>query len=427
MRKLLLAALSSIFIVLAGCTGGGAGDTAGTSGTPGQTEQPVKLSPEELVLFPGGSGEFQIISGRRPFTATVDNATALVIQGGLDDFKVKVFAKDVLAETPVKVTVKDALNNSATATAKIRPNIITSEVKIEALPAPGSTDISRCQDGTTICAGGFARVTAKLSNPAGTASGRTVRFDLTEGAFGFATDSAQTQFASTVTVQTDAAGQAQAVIKANSDASTQPAGLRVLDEATGSRQSVAFTIGGRTISVVPAKVTLTGRQQGVCGSGSADFQIFGGRAPYSVVAVSPLVSIDPSVVTASGGKFRALVGQAVTCVNATNSVTITDAQGTVIVATIDVQEGTQTPPSLSVAPAAVTISSCSSFASVVYTGANLAIAAPKELAVTLGQSIITISPTKGAANGSYAIGLTNGTSTASIAVTLANLPAAGCP
>ncbi|MBL8525940.1 MAG: hypothetical protein JNN20_19825, partial [Betaproteobacteria bacterium] len=335
--------------------------------------------------------------------------------------------RDVFVDTPVKVTVQDALNNVSSATARVRPNLITSEVKIDALPTPGSTDVARCQDGTTICAGTFARVTAKLVNPAGGVANRSIRFDLVAGAFGFATDAALSQFASTVTLTTDATGQVQAIIRANADASTQPAALRVLDETSGSRQSVAFTIGGRNLTVIPARVTLTGNQRGTCGSGAADFQVFGGRAPYSVTGVSPSVTVDPPMIGTTGGKFRASVGAVMNCINAMHSITITDAQGTVFVVQLEVQEGTQSPPALSIAPSTVTISSCSSFASVVYTGTNLAIAAPKELTVAAGTSVLTISPGSRAVNGIYAVGLTNGTSTASIAVTLANLPAAGCP
>ncbi|MBL8526007.1 MAG: hypothetical protein JNN20_20170, partial [Betaproteobacteria bacterium] len=81
-----------LLLFLAGCTGGG-GDAAGMSGMSSATEQPVKLAPDELQLFPGGQGEFQIISGRRPFRVTLDNAAALTVQNADDDFKVRVFAR----------------------------------------------------------------------------------------------------------------------------------------------------------------------------------------------------------------------------------------------------------------------------------------------------------------------------------------------
>lgn len=187
-NRLHIASVIWVFLLLLGCTGGS------DSGT-GSADAPLKLVPEELTLFSNSQGEFQIAGGRRPFTATVNNPGALVLQGGLEESKVRVFANDVSTDTSVRVTVKDAVNTTTIGTAKIKPTLVTNEIMIEALPTSGGGQaVNRCQDGTTLCAGSFARVTVKLRNPAGSAAGRPVRFDVIEGQFAYTTDPNFTQF-----------------------------------------------------------------------------------------------------------------------------------------------------------------------------------------------------------------------------------------
>src|SRR5206468_3556944 len=98
-------------------------------------------------------------------------------------------------------------------------------------------------------------------------------------------------------VTSDAAGNAQVIIRANVDAPTQPAEIRVTDIASGQQLTTDFLIlqvtdGSTILTVVPPEATINGPFINDCSFGfRVDYFIYGGTPPYRITQTFPLGSI----------------------------------------------------------------------------------------------------------------------------------------
>ncbi len=217
----------------------------------------------------------------------------------------------------------------------------------------------------------------KLQLPGGGAApGRQVRFDVIAGPYAIAANLGAAT-AQSVTVASDAAGNAQVIIRANVDAPTQPAQIRATDIASGQQITGDFLIQQRTdgstiLTVVPPDATITGAFTDECSLGfRVDYFIYGGTPPYRITQAFPTASVvigtsgvagDSAIVTAAGGFFEAVTNG--TCVNP-QTFSILDATGRQTTAQLFNLVGTTAPtpptpaPDLSVVPGSLAID-CSS-------------------------------------------------------------------
>jgi hypothetical protein len=384
--------------------------------------------PTEINVNGDSAAELLVRGGRAPFQVTTDSPGLITILSGAETGKIAFFANQVSTETTAKIIVRDAVGLEVSGSIRVKPSALTREISLDVLPSPGAEGaVARCPDGGTVCAGGFARVTVKVSGLVGAVVNRPMRFEVKQGAFQFATDPTLTQFAANAIASTDGGGLAIASLRAESGAATQPAVLQVTDLLSNDVRVFAFTIGGRALSLIPNKVTFAGARAGVCGGGTADVAVFGGAPPYDITV--PIgFSVTPARVVRGGDRFRVTTGGMTSCATTQSfQIPVSDAQGVVIPLTIDVSQGTQTDPAPAVAPSSLTVNSCSGSASAVYTGTINTFAAPREVNVTVGGNTVTVRPALGATNGTYVVAFTNGTASASLSVTFANLPATGCP
>jgi len=227
-------------------------------------------------------------------------------------------------------------------------------------------------------------------------------------------------------------------IRALSTAPNQTAILQITDLATGAFQRTTFFLAqaSATVSgffIVPDTLTFTGDRADRCAIANISGQVFvfGGTPPYTVSNTSSSAfAISPTVLTASGQSFN--VTPTGVCVTEL-AVPVRDASGRTVTLTLKNQVGTApvpTPAALTVSPNAVTLSSCTEVATVFVVGGNGTYNAASTRSFVMGTAsggsngggsvrIQRVAGTDAAAATSATVAVSDGTSIATVAVTLA--------
>jgi hypothetical protein len=377
---------------------------------------PLAVSPSDAVAYNGNPVTLHISGGNQPYTITSSNSAVINVSPDVGGSTVVFDANNVGEDTQVNLDVRDLKGTLATASITVKPSVITNSVTVtpdSAAPGAGC--------GPAVCSGMGALVTVQLKNMATPLVNRTVKFDVAEGDYQFITNPGGTTFADTITAATDQNGDANVRIRANTDAPTQYAILKVTDVAGGSVLQTAFTIAQYTngegiLSVVPDTHTITSRNKGTCSYGvRVDYIIHGGTAPYTVISTSPgVATVSPSTVLTNGAGFTATTNNGFCPGEAVFD--IKDATGRTITATLENEEGTEEVPTAppvafyTTAPASITVtatatanfvagggtspyyvsSSNTAVATASISGANLTVTA-----VASGTATIIVSDSKG--------------------------------
>jgi hypothetical protein len=191
-----------------------------------------------------------------------------------------------------------------------------------------------------------------------------VRFEVVQGAYRFATDATQTLFANSITVTSDERGVATAVIRADTGAPFQIAGIRATDITSNAFRTSTFfirpvTISGAEFATVPASIVVTGPYKGQCSSGTVDYLIFGGTPPYTIRSSATTVAGAYPAVTAveNPSKFSStFVGGACTA-DSVITFTVTDSTGLTLLPTLTLKPGVDDvpAPTLAVVPQVVSL------------------------------------------------------------------------
>jgi len=328
-------------LALSAC-GGGSGAPNNPYVAP-PTPAALTVQPSTLTAYSGVAVTVTITSGVAPFFAFSGNATVLPVAQNVAGNTIVLLPSKVTADTPVIITVQD----SAGQTAQVTVNVVASSILNTLTFAPSGTD---CE--TNLCSGqkGTATVVAKAPGGAPLVA-RPMRFDVVFGPVGIATSNPGTPLVQTLTVATDVTGTATAVIQALTNATTQPAQIRVTDVTSGQEQIANFTVQNNTtgtaspLTIVPAAVTIPGSTtSAACSSGfRIDYYIYGGNPPYTVASTAPgTVNLVNTTVAVSGGFFEVITNG--TCIVNPLTFTIVDSAGKQTTATLINQAGTGTPP-----------------------------------------------------------------------------------
>lgn len=325
--------------LLSGCGGGGA--SAGDSAT---ENIPLAVDPSaNVVAYNGNPVTLFITGGTKPYIVTSSDTSAINVTNNVPGSTVVFDAYNVAVDTPVTLTVRDNKGTMVSSAITVKPSVINNTLTVT--PDPATPGVG-C--GTAVCSGMMATVSVQLKNMATPLVSRNVRFAVIQGDYRFSTNASATTFADTIDLTTDQNGYAIARIKANTGAPTQYAILKVTDIDGVSTLQTTFTIaqytdGAGTLSVVPAKQTITAYYKGECTYGvRADYIIHGGTPPYQVrSSTTGVATVSPASVLTNGAGFTATT-QGTVCGEATFD--ITDATGRVITATLDNVLGTNDVP-----------------------------------------------------------------------------------
>lgn len=344
LSSLVTAASFGLMALLSGCGGGGA--TASNAA--------LAVSPSDAVAYNGNPVTLYISGGAKPYTVTSSNSAVIDVPNSVGDSTVVFNASNVSADIPVTLTVSDNKGARTSSSITVKPAVINNNLTV----TPGSASPGLgC--GTAVCSGLMATVSAQLKNFATPLVNRSVRFDVVEGDFQFITNASATTFANSITTTTDQNGNAVVRLRANVNAPTQFAILKVTDVEGGSVLQTTFTIaqytdGAGILSVVPDTHTITAFYKGDCSSGvRVDFIIHGGTPPYTIQSTSTgTATVSPSSVLTNGGGFTATTQNGF-CPG-TALIDIKDATGRVVTATVENKEGTNAVPPVVTVPFFIT-------------------------------------------------------------------------
>jgi hypothetical protein len=364
------------------------------------------VSPSTATAYSGVPATFIISGGgaRSPYQVTSSNTSLLPVPASpIAETQFVVTPAAVSAQQSITISVMDQAGKIATASVTIQPNLIGGDISITGT-APA--DFPNCAGAGAVCAGQSGTATLTVSQNGSGARGRSVRFDVVQGAFRFPVDVAQTVFANTVTVTSDETGHASTVLRANVGASPQIATIRATDTATGAFRTATFfikqpTVNGGEFVTIPPEWKVTGTYKTACPGGSVDYLIFGGTPPYTIRSSAPSITSAVPAQTAVENPSRFTVSFAAIGVAGPGNptpppcsstgyqvlFTVTDATGLSIQPILTVTPGTSdaptAPPTITLSPQSVTLA-CNQSAQVLATITN-----PGATAPTITASIAT--------------------------------------
>jgi hypothetical protein len=337
-------------LVLAGC-GGGSGAPNNPYTPPPPVIPPLVLLPTSLTVYAGTPATLTVSGGLAPYRAFTTDASVLPVASIVSGNTIVLAANNVTAATTVSITVQDTRGTlSAPAAITVTPApLLASLIAINSNPNPACASAIG-----NLCSGSTGTATVKVTGNGGVGiPGRSVKFDVVQGSFSIVSTNPAQPLVQTLTVTTDANGNAIVVLSVPPDTPTQTGIIRATDVASGNQITGSFiiqqiTVGGQTLAVLPlGNTTITGPDTTHCSSGvTVTNYIFGGTPPYQVAVNFPqTVTLTGVPVLKSGGSFNTTTNGS--CfINLTY--VITDATGLTIAPgsypTVTNQLGTTPPP-----------------------------------------------------------------------------------
>ncbi len=348
-------------LALSAC-GGGSGAPNNPFAPPPPSASALVVLPTPTTAYSGVPTTLTVQGGVGPYRAFSSNATVLPVAQTVNGDTIVLLASDVGGDTPVVVTVQDAIGQTAPVSVTVRAATLLNTFSV----TPNRTECGA----NAICSGQTGVAAITVLGPGGApVAGRQVRFDVVSGPYSLVSTNPGQPNAASMTVVSDASGSAQVVVSANVDAPTQPAQIRATDLTSGQQRTAQFLViqntnGQSILSVVPGTATITGVFKNECSIGArVDYYIYGGTPPYRVTPSFPqAVTVLNSPVNASGGFFEALTNG--TCVDPL-TFSILDATGRQTTATLqnlpgtDDRPGPAPIPALILAPGSVTLTAAS--------------------------------------------------------------------
>ena len=433
MNSLVRVALA--LLVLAGLNSCGSGAVSG----PPPVSDPTKITilPATALAYSGLPTVFTVTGGTGAYIVSSSNQAIIPISGPISGTSFTVVPNPVLANTDVTLSVRDTGTAPVvSATVTVQPGTVNNDITVTSTSTFGSA----CTP--AICSGADALVTVTISQGGIPLAARGVRFSVVSGTYSFVTTTNNIDsLTSTVDIVTDETGKAVARIRIPPNAANQSAILQVTDLGTGTFQRASFAISQSTgsvpgFSVLPSAVAFQGafttQCAGVDGNEGAVFTVVGGVPPYTVSPAGSAFSVLPLQITASGGTFT--VKPNGTCVPTPpgQAIVVVDSSGHTATATVSNVVGTASAPIVTVSPATVTLTSCTSSASVNIAGGvtNVYFVSNGSDALTTnaGGSVLTVSRRDNSAPvaGPLSIGVSDGQTVATVTVNLVGAATGAC-
>jgi hypothetical protein len=352
-------------VLLAACGGGGAGGNPNQGG-------PLSISPsgDNVTFYAGIPVTLTLQGGRRPYSLTSSDAGIFPLPAIVDGNFVTVVPNNpgVIdtgleeGELPVRtiqINLRDSTGILVTTQVRVAQNFLTGYgIRISPTTCPAGS-AGGFDPGAQACAGGESAIRMQATFNGTLAGNRQFRMEVLRGNFSLR-NPVTGQASQSITVTSDHTGTVLAILEVPPNVPTQLGVLRVIDVATGVYADTVFTISGfsqsQNITPVPNDFTFTGPLTTTCGTGTADFLVFDGVAPYTAISSDPNLTVTPSSPT-NPGRFTLNAFNPNWCMdNAT--IIITDARGGRGTVTVSTETGSiepAAPPTFSVAPTSITL------------------------------------------------------------------------
>lgn len=364
-------------LLVAACGGGGAGGNPNQGG-------PISISPsgDNVTLYAGIPFTFSLQGGRRPYSLTSSDPGILELPSVVNGNHVTVVPNNpgVIdtglqeGELPVRtiqINLRDSTGILVTTQVKVAQNFLTGYgIRITPTTCP-SAAAGGFDPAAQACAGGESAIRMQATFNGSLAGNRQFRMEVLRGNFSLR-HPVTGQVSQAITVTSDHTGTVLALLEVPPNVPTQLGVLRVIDVATGVYSDTVFTISGfsqsQNITPVPNDFTFTGPLTTTCGTGTADFMVFDGVAPYTAISSDPNLTVTPSSPT-NPGRFTLRAFNPNWCMdNAT--IVVTDARGGRGTVTVSTETGSVSPPepaTFNVAPTSITLA-CGQSGSVTVVG-----------------------------------------------------------
>jgi len=357
--------LAGSALLLAACGGGGAGGNPAQGG-------PLSINPSggEVTLYAGIPVTFHLTGGRKPYVFTSSDNSILPLPGVIDAHSFTVvpnnpgvidagLADDELPVRSIQLNLRDSTGILVTTEVRVAQNFLTGYgVLISPTTCP-SASAGGFDPAAQACAGGESAIRMQATFNGTLAGQRQFRMDVLRGNFSLR-NPVTGQASQSITVTSDHTGRVLAILEVPPNVPTQLAVLRVYDVASGVYADTVFTISGfaqsQNITPVPNEFTFTGPLTTTCGTGTGNFVVFDGVAPYTAQSAFPSLQVTPSSPT-NPGVFTIRATDPNTCLSDA-TIVVTDARGGRGTVTVTTEAGSIDPPApaaFSVAPTSITL------------------------------------------------------------------------
>lgn len=357
--------LAGSALLLAACGGGGAGGNPNQGG-------PISISPtgDNVTLYAGIPVTFQLSGGRKPYALTSSDASILPLPEIVDAHSVTIVPNNpgVIdtgiqeGELPIRsiqINMRDSTGILVSTTVRVAQNFLTGYgVVISPTTCPAAS-AGGFDPAAQACAGGESAIRMQATFNGTLAGNRQFSMEVLRGNFSLR-NPVTGQASQSITVTSDHTGAVLAILEVPANVPTQLGVLRVIDVATGVYADSVFTIAGsaqsQTITPVPSEFTFTGALTTTCGTGTANFVVFDGVAPYTAQSTNPNLTVTPSASTNPGVFTLTAFNPNVCMTDAT--IVVTDARGGRGTVTVNTETGSiepVAPATFSVAPTTITL------------------------------------------------------------------------
>lgn len=406
-------------LILAACGGGGASTNPNQGGD-------LTVFPSEGTFYAGIVARLTISGGRLPYSLTSSEPAVLDVPVQLNGHTLEVVPNnpgtidaglppDSVPIRTVTIFVRDSIGLRASAEIHVAHNFLTGYT---VLFQPTNCTAQACAGGTTLIQFGTETNGVRYGL-------RPFRAEMVRGGCLLEDPLGSNTLNTSVTTASDHEGKVIVAIRCPGGIPSGVGVIRLVDIGTGASTDFAFTISDESpssnLEAIPDSFTFTGADSSQCGTGTADFFVFGGEPPFTAVSTSPNVVVTPSS-DAQPGKFTITAGNPSTCVEA--QVIVIDNRGGHVTVDVTTEAGTGAPPPppLSVTPSTITLA-CGASGSVIFTGGSGSVSAAttdSNLSTSISGNTITVTragaPPPLSANVNSTVTLTDGTSTTRLTV-----------
>jgi hypothetical protein len=354
-------------LFLAACGGGGAQTLPNQGGA-------FSIAPAEATFFAGIPSTLVFSGGRAPYSLASSEPTVLPVPQILNGHTLEVIpnnpgtvdaglAAGSLPIRTVNITARDSLGSEVTAKIHVAHNFLTGYTV--SFSSSTCATAPACSGGETVVL--FDTVTNGLLY-----GNRPFRVEIVSGDCRLTDPIGSQNLVTSVNTASDHEGKVQVIMRCPSGIASQVGLIRLIDIGTGASTENAFVISGDSatqgMTALPAAFTFTGADSTQCGTGNADFFVFGGQPPYMAVSSDPNISVSATS-PSQPGRFTVTAANPGVCSDTTIVVTDSRLGRTTVSVKTALGAGTPPAPAMTVSPSSLTLG-CGQSASVSAVGGS---------------------------------------------------------